>query len=108
VGTIRRDNPRFQGAGMMSTTQSTRPVPTVTLNDGRAIPQLGFGTAFPQLDLGEGFPRVGFGTFQITPGETARAVSHALEIGYRHVDTAQMYGNEHEVGEAVWASGLDR
>jgi 2,5-diketo-D-gluconate reductase A len=93
---------------MMSTTQSTGPVPTVTLNDGRAIPQLGFGTAFPQLDLGEAFPQVGFGTFQITPGETARAVSQALEIGYRHVDTAQMYGNEHEVGEAVRASGLDR
>jgi 2,5-diketo-D-gluconate reductase A len=93
---------------MMSTTQSTHVVPTVTLNDGRAIPQLGFGTAFPQLDVGEGFPRLGFGTFQITPGETVRAVSHALGVGYRHVDTAQMYGNEHEVGEAVRASGLDR
>jgi 2,5-diketo-D-gluconate reductase A len=92
----------------MSTTQSTSPVPTVTLNDGRAIPQLGFGAAFPRLNPGEAFPRVGFGAFRISPGETARAVSHALEIGYRHIDTAEMYGNEHEVGEAVRASGLDR
>jgi 2,5-diketo-D-gluconate reductase A len=92
----------------MTTTQSTSSVPTVRLNDGRAIPQLGFGAAFPQLDPGEAFPRVGFGAFQITRGETARAIGQALEIGYRHIDTAQMYGNEHEVGEAVRASGLDR
>jgi 2,5-diketo-D-gluconate reductase A len=92
----------------MSATQSTSPVPTVRLNDGRAIPQLGFGAAFPQLDLGETFPRLGFGAFQIAPGETARAVSQALEIGYRHIDTAQMYGNEREVGDAIRASGLDR
>jgi 2,5-diketo-D-gluconate reductase A len=92
----------------MSTTQSTSPVPTVRLNDGRGIPQLGFGAAFPQVDSGEAFPRVGFGAFQITQGETARAVGQALEIGYRHIDTAQMYGNEREVGQAVRASGLDR
>jgi 2,5-diketo-D-gluconate reductase A len=66
------------------------PVPTVSLNDGRTIPQLGFGV------------------WQIDPDDTARAVSHALETGYRHIDTAQMYGNEREVGEAVRASGLDR
>jgi 2,5-diketo-D-gluconate reductase A len=65
-------------------------VPTIDLNDGRTIPQLGFGV------------------FQIDPEETIRAVSDALEIGYRHIDTAQMYGNEKEVGEAVRASGLDR
>ncbi|HYM81595.1 MAG TPA: aldo/keto reductase [Candidatus Limnocylindria bacterium] len=65
-------------------------VPTIDLNDGRTIPQLGFGV------------------FQIDPDETIRAVSDALEIGYRHIDTAQMYGNEKEVGEAVRASGLDR
>src|ERR1700730_16853987 len=92
----------------MSTTQSTSPVPAVRLNDGRAIPQLGFGAAFPQLNLGEAFPRLGFGAFQITPGETARAVSHALEISYRHIDTAEMYGNEREVGEAIRVCGLDR
>ena len=66
------------------------PVPNITLNDGNKIPQLGFGV------------------FQIEPGDTIEAVSQALEIGYRHVDTAEMYGNEAEVGEAIRASGLDR
>jgi 2,5-diketo-D-gluconate reductase A len=63
---------------------------TITLNDGRSIPQLGFGV------------------FQIDPDDTFKAVSTALEIGYRHVDTAEMYGNERGVGEALRASGLDR
>jgi 2,5-diketo-D-gluconate reductase A len=63
---------------------------TITLNDGRTIPQLGFGV------------------FQIDPGETAQAVTAALEAGYRHIDTAEMYRNERGVGEAVRASGLDR
>jgi 2,5-diketo-D-gluconate reductase A len=65
-------------------------VPTIELNDGTTIPQLGFGV------------------FQIDPAETAEATSRALEIGYRHIDTAEMYGNEKEVGEAIRASGLDR
>jgi 2,5-diketo-D-gluconate reductase A len=65
-------------------------VPTIELNDGNEIPQLGFGV------------------FQIPPAETAEAVAHALEAGYRHIDTAQMYGNERGVGEAVRASGLAR
>src|ERR687897_1152185 len=65
-------------------------VPNITLNDGNAIPQLGFGV------------------FQIEPRDTAKAVSEALEVGYRHIDTAEMYGNEKEVGEAMRASGLDR
>jgi 2,5-diketo-D-gluconate reductase A len=65
-------------------------IPTIQLNDGHTIPQLGFGV------------------FQIAPGDTARAVAHALEVGYRHIDTAEMYGNEKGVGEAVRASGLDR
>jgi 2,5-diketo-D-gluconate reductase A len=64
--------------------------PTVTLNNGVEIPQLGFGS------------------YQIEPEDTARAVRDALEVGYRHIDTAEMYGNEAEVGEAVRASGLDR
>jgi 2,5-diketo-D-gluconate reductase A len=66
------------------------PVPTIDLNDGRTIPQLGFGV------------------FRIDREETVRAVNDALEVGYRHIDTAQMYGNEKQVGEAVRASGLDR
>ena len=65
-------------------------VPTIELNDGNTIPQLGFGV------------------FQIDPAETAGAVTRALEIGYRHIDTAERYGNEAGVGEAVRASGLDR
>jgi 2,5-diketo-D-gluconate reductase A len=65
-------------------------VPTIELNDGNAIPQLGFGV------------------FQVPPPETAEAVAHALDAGYRHIDTAQMYGNERGVGEAVRASGLAR
>jgi 2,5-diketo-D-gluconate reductase A len=66
------------------------PIPNITLNDGNTIPQLGFGV------------------FQIAPRDTAKAVSKALEIGYRHIDTAEMYGNEKAVGEAVRASGLER
>jgi 2,5-diketo-D-gluconate reductase A len=65
-------------------------VPNITLNDGNAIPQLGFGV------------------FLIESKDTAKAVSEALEVGYRHIDTAEMYGNEKEVGEAIRASGLDR
>ena len=65
-------------------------VPRTTLNDGNAIPQLGFGV------------------FQIPPAETAQAVTHALDAGYRHIDTAEMYGNERGVGEAIRARGLER
>ena len=65
-------------------------VPHITLNNGVTIPQLGFGV------------------FQITPGDTEKTVAQALEIGYRHIDTAQMYGNEAQVGAAVAASGIPR
>jgi 2,5-diketo-D-gluconate reductase A len=67
-----------------------RTVPNIDLNDNNTIPQLGFGV------------------FQVAPEDTAEAVSTALEAGYRHIDTAEMYGNEREVGEAVRASGLAR
>jgi 2,5-diketo-D-gluconate reductase A len=65
-------------------------VPTITLNNGVEIPQLGFGV------------------FQIPPDETVKATTTALEVGYRHIDTAQMYGNEREVGIAVRESGIPR
>lgn len=65
-------------------------VPDVMLNDGRTIPQFGFGV------------------FQIRPADTAKAVATALEAGYRHIDTAEMYGNEKQVGAAIAAAGLDR
>ena len=64
--------------------------PSVTMGDGRAIPQLGFGT------------------FKVPPGDAAAVVSRALEAGYRHIDTAAMYGNEAGVGAAIAASGLPR
>lgn len=65
-------------------------VPTITLNNGVEIPQLGFGV------------------YQVDPAETKDAVLTAFEVGYRHIDTAQMYGNEAGVGEALAASGLAR
>ena len=65
-------------------------IPGINLNDGNTIPQLGFGV------------------FQIDPADTAEAVSEALRIGYRHIDTAEMYGNEKEVGEAIRDFGIDR
>jgi diketogulonate reductase-like aldo/keto reductase len=65
-------------------------IPTLTLNNGLEIPALGFGV------------------FQTPPEETTTAVETALELGYRHVDTAAAYGNERGVGEAVRRSGLDR
>jgi 2,5-diketo-D-gluconate reductase A len=65
-------------------------VPTIELNDGAKIPQLGFGV------------------FQIEPDRTAEAVKAALEVGYRHIDTAEMYGNEKGVGRGIRDAGLDR
>lgn len=53
-------------------------------------------------------PRLGFGTWELTGPTAYESVSHALRVGYRHVDTAQMYGNEEEVGRAIADSGLDR
>lgn len=65
-------------------------VPLITLNDGHQIPQLGFGT------------------YQVPPAETAQTVRTAVEIGYRHIDTAQMYGNEKGVGQGIRDAGVDR
>jgi len=67
-------------------------------------------TSVPQIDLNNGrsVPQLGFGVFQIPADATKQAVLQALEIGYRHIDTAQMYGNEAQVGQAVRESGLDR
>lgn len=65
-------------------------IPTITLSDGHTIPQLGFGV------------------FKVDPGETERIVTDALEVGYRHIDTAAIYGNEVGVGRAIAASGIPR
>jgi 2,5-diketo-D-gluconate reductase A len=60
------------------------------------------------LNNGQTIPQFGFGVFLIDPAETTEAVATALEAGYRHIDTAEMYGNEAEVGAAVAKSGQDR
>ncbi|MCD2444324.1 aldo/keto reductase [Agromyces sp. SYSU K20354] len=65
-------------------------VPRIQLNDGNSIPQLGFGV------------------FKVDPGETERLVAEALEVGYRHIDTARIYGNEAGVGRAIASSGVSR
>lgn len=65
-------------------------IPKIRLLDGTSIPQLGFGV------------------FQVPPADTERTVLAAFEAGYRHIDTAQMYGNEAEVGAAIKASGIPR
>lgn len=65
-------------------------VPMITLNDGNQIPQLGFGL------------------YLVPPEDTAAVVKEVLEIGYRHLDTAQMYGNESGVGQGIHEAGLDR
>src|SRR3954447_14163661 len=53
-------------------------------------------------------PLLGFGTWQITGDDAVRATSAALETGYRHLDTATVYGNEREVGRALAESGVPR
>jgi len=65
-------------------------VPNIALHDGTSIPQLGFGV------------------FQVPPADTAATVATAIEVGYRHIDTAQMYGNEEGVGAGIKDSGLAR
>ncbi|WP_022867379.1 aldo/keto reductase [Schaalia vaccimaxillae] len=65
--------------------------------------------SIPQVSLPTGrlMPQFGFGTYKVTEG-VYEAVSSALELGYRHIDTAQMYGNEDEVGRAIADSGIAR
>jgi 2,5-diketo-D-gluconate reductase A len=65
-------------------------IPAVTLHDGVEIPQLGFGV------------------FQVPPEDTQRVVEEALEVGYRHIDTAAAYRNERGVGAAIAAAGIPR
>jgi 2,5-diketo-D-gluconate reductase A len=60
------------------------------------------------LNNGRMIPQFGFGVFKVPPGDTVEAVTSALGAGYRHIDTAEMYGNERQVGEAIAKSGLDR
>jgi 2,5-diketo-D-gluconate reductase A len=68
----------------------TNSVPHIELNSGHSIPQLGFGV------------------FLVDPSDTQRVVEDALEVGYRHLDTATGYNNETQVGAAIKASGIPR
>ena len=63
---------------------------------------------FVVLNNGVRMPRVGLGVYAIPVNQTKDAVLTALSLGYRHIDTAQLYKNEAEVGEAVRASGIPR
>ena len=65
-------------------------VPTIELHDGNSIPQLGFGV------------------FKIDADKTEELVAEALKVGYRHIDTAAIYGNEEGVGRAIAKSGIPR
>jgi len=67
-------------------------------------------TETPEVDLGNGIamPMVGFGTWQMHGQVAYEATLHALQVGYRHLDTATIYGNEEQVGRAIADSGLDR
>jgi 2,5-diketo-D-gluconate reductase A len=67
-------------------------------------------TQVPNIRLNNGveIPQFGFGVWQVPPDETAQTVRAALDAGYRHIDTAQMYGNEEGVGRALAESGLSR
>lgn len=67
-------------------------------------------TTIPTLTLNNGveLPALGLGVFQTPPDETVGAVETALAVGYRHIDTAAVYDNEREVGEAIRRSGVDR
>jgi len=93
---LKAERARARGGDKAAAT-STAPVcapveiPTIALNDGRSI------------------PTIGLGVYQSRPGEeTYKAVSHALKIGYRHIDTAAIYNNEADVGRAVADSGIPR
>lgn len=65
-------------------------------------------TAMIPLPTGGSIPQFGIGTYKVPDEEAERVVSEALELGYRHIDTATMYGNEEGVGRAIAASGLPR
>jgi 2,5-diketo-D-gluconate reductase A len=67
-------------------------------------------SAIPSIRLNNGveIPQLGFGVFQIPPAETRAATLEALRVGYRHIDTAEMYGNEAEVAQAIRDSGIPR
>ena len=67
-------------------------------------------TSIPSIELHDGveIPQLGFGVFQVPPEDTQEVVEEALEVGYRHIDTAGAYRNERGVGAAIAAAGIPR
>jgi 2,5-diketo-D-gluconate reductase B len=91
----------------------TTPTVLVEEGDGTDHPTVGMDARFvdqPTVSLPSGLaiPKLGFGTWQLEGDTARRMVSAALEAGFRHIDTAQMYGNEGDVGRALSDSGIDR
>jgi len=71
------------------------------MSAAREVPSVG-------LPSGARMPLIGFGTWKLRHGQARASVLAALEVGYRHIDTATMYANEAEIGQALADSGLDR
>lgn len=82
--------PSTSTVGRVTFRSASSPVPTIVLNDGNVIPQLGYGV------------------FQVPEDEVTGVVAEALRVGYRSIDTAAVYGNEEGVGRAIRASGIPR
>lgn len=70
--------------------------------------QLAITDLLPLPKCSTGIPRLGFGVYQSSPSQCVQSCLHALRAGYRHIDTAQFYANEAEVGRAVRDSGIKR
>src|SRR5205809_222656 len=85
-----RSSPAYPPCGRLACMPPMNAAPTVALTRGVQMPLLGFGT------------------WQMRGRSAHEAVRYALDVGYRHIDTAYMYGNEAEIGRAVHDSGLDR
>ncbi|MEA2613792.1 MAG: 2,5-diketo-D-gluconate reductase, partial [Chloroflexota bacterium] len=81
-------------------------LPSAVMTDSSTTPALPDDAV--TLDGGGSMPLLGFGTWQITGREAVTATTAALEVGYRHLDTATVYGNEAEVGRALRDSGVAR
>jgi 2,5-diketo-D-gluconate reductase A len=76
------------------------------VSDGRTV----LSSPIPSVPMGDGIPipQFGVGTYKVPDADAERIVAEALEVGYRHIDTAAMYGNEEGVGRAIRASGIPR
>lgn len=101
---------RSAAATRGASTSYTRSAPGIPVTAGDLNQDMSSSSSVPQITLNDGvtIPQLGFGVYQVPPEDTKRAVLEALEVGYRHIDTAQMYGNEAGVGAAIAESGIAR